>query len=149
MFDSFFNWLFKPILNLSPLLGVIIISFIITAFITFIYKFMTDQEMMKSLREELKKFQKEMKELRNNPQKMMETQKKAMDVNMKYMMHSFKPMFITLIPIIIIFGWLRSTYDSETVILNLPFGIHFGWLGTYIISSIIFSTVLRKVFKIH
>ena len=149
MFDSFFNWLFRPILNLGPLLGVILISFLLAAFITFIYKITTDQEMMKSMREELKKFQKEMKELKDNPQKMMETQKKAMETNMKYMKHSFKPMIVTLIPLMVIFGWLRSTYDANTVILNLPFGLHFGWLGTYIISSIIFSTVLRKMFKIH
>ncbi|MCK5107150.1 MAG: hypothetical protein KAQ83_00305, partial [Nanoarchaeota archaeon] len=33
---------------------------------------------------------------------------KAMETNMKYMMNSFKPTLITMLPLIIIFGWMHA-----------------------------------------
>jgi uncharacterized membrane protein (DUF106 family) len=97
----------SPLLKLPPLLAIFIISAFISALITFIYKFTTDQELMKSLKEKMKEHQKQMKEERNNPQKVMEIQKKSMEHNMKYMMQSMKSTLFTILPIIIIFGWLN------------------------------------------
>ena len=50
-----------------------------------------------------------MKTLRSDPDKMMVVQRKAMETNMKYMMQSMRPTLFTLIPIIVIFGWLNAT----------------------------------------
>jgi len=108
MFESILDPILSPLLKLPPLLSILIISTSISVFITLIYKFTTNQELMKSLREKLKEHQKEIKEHRNNPQKAMETQKKAMQLNMEYMKHSFKSTLFTIIPIIIIFGWLNT-----------------------------------------
>ena len=87
---------------------------------------------------------KKMKEHKEDAGKMMEIQKEAMEKNIKYMKHTFVPMILTFLPIIIIFGWIKLTYD--------PFGkifFMFGWLGTYIIFSIIFSYGLRKALKVY
>ena len=105
---------------------------------------MTNQELMKSLKAEIKDFQKEMKGYKDDAVKMMELQKKAMQKNMKYMKHSMKPTLFTFVPIIIIFGWLRTTY---TPIGPLIFGLN--WIWIYIASSIVFSIVLRKILKVH
>ncbi len=142
MFDNFFNGIFGFLISWNPLVAIIIISFLMTLLITLAYKFLTNQVLMKSLKEEIKGFQKEMKENKDNPQKVMEIQKQALEKNMKYMMHSFKPTLFTFIPLIIIFTWLRLTYSTIT----LPF---LSWFWIYIISSIIFSMVLRKSLKIH
>lgn len=99
---------FYPLLKLGPLWAVLIISFVVSLLITIVYKYVTDQNLMKQLKDEMKELQKEMKELKNEPQKAMEVQKKAMDRNFKYMGHSLKPTLITFIPIIIIFGWLNA-----------------------------------------
>lgn len=146
MFDGFLNSIFGGLISEFPLFTLILLSFLLTLFVTLIYKWMTDQEMMKSLREDLKKYQGEMKSLSSEPEKMMSVQKKALDANMKYMMHSFKPMLITFIPLIIIFGWLRSSY--QTTDLNF-LGIFHNWIWVYIISSVLFSLAIRKVLKIH
>ena len=88
----------------------------------------------------------EMKILSGEPEKMMNVQKKALEANMKYMMHSFKPMLITFIPLIIVFGWLRTSYQE----MDLNFlGIFHSWIWIYIITSVLFSLVIRKVLKIH
>ena len=105
---SFLDPLLNPLLTLSPLWVIILISLLVAVLMTVIYKWMTDQDLMKVLKDDIKKFQNEMKELRQHPEKMMEVQKKAMETNMKYMMQSMKPTFVTFIPIILVFGWLQA-----------------------------------------
>lgn len=143
VFDNFFNLIFGWAVDVGPIPGIAIISFILTLLVTVVYKWTTDQELMKSLKEEMKEFQKEMKRFKEDPKKMMELQGKAMEKNMKYFMHSLKPMIITLVPLLIIFSWLRSTYEG----VSLLFG--WSWIWSYIIFSVIFSFILRKLFKVH
>jgi len=108
LFESVLDPLFKPLLNLGFFWATLIISFGLTLLITIVYKFATDQTLMKKLKAEMKVLQKEMKKLKNDPKKAMAHQQKLMKKNMEYMKHSFKPTLFTFIPIIIIFGWLNS-----------------------------------------
>lgn len=142
--DSFFDLMFKWAIEIDPLFGIIFIAFILTLLITLAYKYMTDQEFMKKTKQEIKDVQKEMKDNKQDHKKVMELQKHAMEKNMKYMMQSFKPMLITFIPIIIIFGWLRKTYEPIGPVL---FGL--SWIWGYIIFSIVFSIIIRKLLKVH
>ncbi|MFW5990628.1 MAG: EMC3/TMCO1 family protein [Candidatus Nanoarchaeia archaeon] len=100
--------IFSPLLYLDPLLAIVIISFVISLGITFAYKKLTNQSLMRDLKSEIKEFQKEMKTLKDKPDEMMKVQKKAMETNTKYMMHSLKPTLFTFLPIIIIFSWLHA-----------------------------------------
>ena len=104
-----------PLLNLPSLLGVAIVSILVSVIITVIYKLVTNQSLMKDMKTEIKELQKEMKELRDRPEEAMKVQKKAMETNMKYMTHSFKPTLITFIPIILIFGWMNSNFAYEPI----------------------------------
>ena len=125
---------------------ILIISLFLTLVTTLIYKYVTDQELMKTLKDDMKAMQAEMKTLKEHPEKMMAVQKQAMQKNMKYMMQSFKPMLITFIPVVFIFGWLSRHYTA----LGNPdvfFGI--SWLWTYIIFSLVFSIGLRKFLKVY
>jgi uncharacterized membrane protein (DUF106 family) len=108
VFESILNPIFGPMLALPPLLTMVIISLIISLIIVFVYKYLTNQKLMKEMKDQLKAYQKEMKGLRNNPKELMAVQKKAMELNMKYMSHSLKPTLITFLPIIIIYGWLSA-----------------------------------------
>ena len=112
---DFLNILFYPLLKLPALLAVILMSFIISVVIIVITKYTTDQALMKKLKDDMKEYQKQIKELRNEPTKAMEVQKKSMELNMKYMTHSLKPTIITFIPIILIFGWMSSTFSYESI----------------------------------
>jgi uncharacterized membrane protein (DUF106 family) len=106
VFESILDPIFGPMLGWPPLLAMIVISLIISLIIVFVYKYLTNQKLMKEMKDQLKAYQKEMKGLRNNPKELMAVQKKAMELNMKYMTHSLKPTLITFLPIIIIYGWL-------------------------------------------
>ncbi len=121
VFENILDQIFWPILKLPPVFGLILISFVISLIVTIVYKYTTDQTVMKSLREEMKEHQKKAKELRNDPKKVIESQKKAMEANMQYMMRSFKPTLFTIVPIIIIFGWLSSHYGYYPLEPNMDF----------------------------
>ena len=139
--NSLFNKIFGFLVNWNPLWALIIISLILTFVVTIIYKLFTNQKEMKSLKEELTTIQKELKGSKEDPKQAIEIQKRLMEKNMKYMMKSFKPMLITFIPLIIILGWLKTTYQT----IQLPL----GWIWIYLISSVIFNIILRKLLKIY
>ncbi|MBN1386768.1 DUF106 domain-containing protein [Candidatus Woesearchaeota archaeon] len=108
MFENLLNPVFDPLLRLQPFYVILMLSLGITVVMTMAYKYLTDQKLMKQLKDELKMHQDEMKKHKEDPKKMMELQKKAMQTNMQYMTHSFKPTLFTLIPLIIIFGWMNA-----------------------------------------
>ncbi len=123
MFESILDPIFSPLLRLIPIIGIAIISLLISLIITIVYKYMTDQTMMKDLKMRQKDFQKKMKENKQNPEKLMKLQKEAMEVNMKYMTQSFKPTLITFLPIIIIFGWLNANIAYEPILPGQEFSV--------------------------
>jgi uncharacterized membrane protein (DUF106 family) len=101
----------------------VLLSFLITLVMTLIYKWMTNQTMMKSMKEDIKKYQKEMKDHKSNPSKVMEIQKKAMEVNMNYMKQSMKPTLVSFIPIILIFGWMNANLAYEPLMPGQDFTV--------------------------
>jgi len=118
---SFLDPVFSPLLKLDPLWAVLIVSFVVSLLITIIYKYTTNQTLMKQLKGEMKDFQKQMKELRSQPQEMMKIQKQAMQTNMKYMMHSMRSTLVTFVPIILIFGWMNANLAYEPIHPNQQF----------------------------
>lgn len=244
--SSFLSSSLEPLLDSVGILWfIVIVSFAVSLLTVVIYKFTTNQTMMKNLRDELKKMQAEVKKHSSNPQKMMQLNQQMMEKNMKLMSHSMTPTLITLIPLGILFLWLNTTltylpiaedvqftitvnfddyvgnaellvpkgmsivddatkqiqpkidwrlsgkpgeyllewkvgdksYTKDVVIANgqryaektkvindgvvksidinykknivLPFWPHWGWLGSYILFSLIFSMVLRKMLKVY
>lgn len=109
------NFLFGWLLSFPPWVGILLLCFIISLLVTLIYKFTTNQSLMKTLKEEIKALQAEMKTLKHDPAKMMEVNKRAMETNMKYMSQSFRPMIFTFLPVIIIFGWLNAHLAFEPI----------------------------------
>jgi len=144
MLDAFFNSIFGKMIEASPLGAILLISLIVTLLTTLVYKYFTKQKVLKAMKEEMDDLRKQMKEFKNDTQKMMELQKKSFQKSMEQMKHSFVPMLITFIPLIIIFGWLQATYKEIGNLLG-----PLNWLWIYILSSIIFSIILRKIMKVY
>lgn len=113
--DPVLNPVLGPLLTKSPLLLILLVSLLISVIITVAYKFLTNQEEMKRLKEQQKDFQKRMKELRQHPEEMMKVQKEAMKSNMDYMKHSLKATLITMLPIILIFSWMSGHLSFEPI----------------------------------
>src|SRR3989338_490219 len=113
--DPLFNPVLLPLVNWNPLAAMVLLSLVISLLIVLVYKFFTNQEEMKRLKEEQKEFLKRMKELRENPQEMMKIQKEAMGKNMDYMKHSIKAMLITMLHVILFFGWMSAHLNFEPI----------------------------------
>ena len=136
------------ILQQNALLSIIGISAALALGSTLVYKYATDQGLMKSLREEIKKLQDEMKQNKSNPQKLAEIQGKLMPLNMKMMSQSMKPMLLTIVPFIIIFALLGKVYGTMLVLPLFFWAGHLKWVGTYIIFSVVLTSVFRKALKV-
>jgi len=125
----------------NPKLGIILISLIVTIFVSLVNKYTTDQKRMKEIKENQKKLQEEIKRNKNDPKKMLELQKEMMTYSGEMMKHSFKPMIFTLIPLLVLFGWLKNVFIGTI--------LEKSWIWWYIISSIILSLVVKKIFRIE
>ena len=155
VFDKFFNWIFAPITyNLSPLWAIVTLSFILTVLITIAYKFLSNQEVMKKLKQESEVLKKEMKTLKNDAEKLMPVQKQAMEKSLEYMRHSMWPTVYYMIPLLLLISWMSKTFKGYGDIVSwgfyIPlFGTGLSWLGVYIIASLVFNIVVRKLLKVH
>ena len=121
--DSIFNPWLLPFLEWNPLIGIVIISFVISLLVTVVYKYATDQNEMKRLKDKQKEYQDQMKSLRDNPSEMMKVQKEAMSTSFQYMKHSFKPTLITMIPVLIIFTWMVAHLAYDPILPGESFSL--------------------------
>ena len=129
---------FQEIITSNPKFSIVVISGFVSLLIRLVNYFVMDKEKVKSGRERQKELQNQMKEHKSNPQKMMELQKEMMSHVGENFKHSLKPMMITMIPILVVFYWIRNIFTDI-----LP-----GWIWWYLVSAIVFSMIFRKVFKL-
>ncbi len=121
MANSFLDPLLGWLLLLDPALAIIIMAFIVSIITTLAIKFLTNQSLMKDMKEELKELQGEMKDLRDNPKKLSKVNTRFMETNMKYMTHSMRPTLFTLIPLLLVFAWLQSNLAYLPLTPGEPF----------------------------
>jgi uncharacterized membrane protein (DUF106 family) len=124
----------------NPRIGILVISALISLFITLINYFVMDKEKMKKMKSRQKELNAQMKEHKHDQNKMVELQKEMMRHVGENFKHSFKPMLITIVPIIIVFGWVKNIF-SETAIAS-------SWFWWYIGGAIAASMIFRKLFKL-
>lgn len=155
VFSEALDWLFAPIVNnFSQVVSVIVISLIFTVIVTFIYKKFTNQQELKSIKEEMTQLRGSMKDHKDNPEKLTEINKRIWELSSKQMRSNFKPMLITMIPLLLIANWMRTEFAEVGLLINWGFkipllGTGFTWIGTYIVTSIVIGMLLRKIFKIY
>ena len=177
VFDAL-NAIFNPILALdpnpaNPALTVLIIAFIVSLITTVANKYLVDQDELNRKNLEMKEFNKELREAqkRGDGKKLAEMQAKQAEMMQEQtamMTDQFKPIFVTMIPILLIFFWMRSCAIHDLVIIlpksvywaivtpfwhwigsimyggeaTIPYGI--GWLLWYFICTFGMSQILRK-----
>jgi uncharacterized membrane protein (DUF106 family) len=172
------NTIFNPILALdphptNPALTVLIIAFIVSLITTIANKYLVDQDEVNEHQAKMKDLNKRMRDAQKRGDgkelaKIQAEQTEMMKGQTAMMSNQMKPMFVTFIPIILIFFWMRSSAISHLVIIlpqtvywvtltplwhalggfiyggkaTIPFGI--GWLLWYMICTFGMSQILRK-----
>ncbi|MEM4182123.1 MAG: EMC3/TMCO1 family protein [Candidatus Pacearchaeota archaeon] len=135
--------MFEQLTNLAtnyPRASVILISLVVSFISMLITKGMTDQALMKSIKERQKEIQKELKEKKYSPQdkQFLKLQKEMLELSATMIRHSFKPLLVTLVPFLILFAFLRNFY--------IPL-IGNSWIWYYIVPSILISPLYKKILK--
>jgi uncharacterized membrane protein (DUF106 family) len=122
--SSILNPVLNPLLTLNSFWVILIVSVIVSIITTLIYKYTTDQKKLKELKKETKSCQEKLKLNASNPEKSLKIQGDMMKLNVEYMKSSFKPMFFTIIPVLLFFGWLGANLAFIPLQPETPFSIN-------------------------
>ncbi|MCR4284906.1 MAG: EMC3/TMCO1 family protein [archaeon] len=126
------------LMKANPKISLLIVSVLVTLISTLAHKWLTNQAHLKSLKERQKEIQKELKGCKDTDV-MKELNAEMLKITGLMFKSSFKPMFITIIPFLILFAWLRGIYQPL---------MGSGWIWYYIGFSVVSSIFLRKIFKV-
>ena len=119
--------------------SIILVSALITFFMTLIYKYTTNQTRLGEIKKMQKDYKEQSKALKDHPDKLMEMQKKILALSTEMMKHSMKPMLITTLPMFVLIIWIRNIY---TPVLS-------SWIWYYIISALVLNSIFRKALKVQ
>ena len=122
----------------DPKISIAIFSVVVTLVSTLAQKWLTNQEHLKSLKKRQKEIQKELKGCKDD-KIMKELNLEMMKIVGVMFKSSMKPMFVTIVPFLLLFMWLRGIYSPV---------MGSSWIWYYIGYSVVASIVLRKVFKL-
>ncbi|MCX6749434.1 MAG: EMC3/TMCO1 family protein [Candidatus Pacearchaeota archaeon] len=132
------------LLNWNLTYGMIILVFILALFMTLVQKYTTDQKTLRELKEEQKSLQQQMKKLEAGSKEYTELSMKSMKAMGPMFKLSMRPIIYTAIPIILLFRWFADYF----ALVNFRFFGLLSWFWFYLIGSIIFSSILRKILKV-
>ena len=144
--DPSAGWL----LNWNLVFGMLAIVFIINIITTIIQKYATDQDALRELKKEQKILQEEMKKYKDHPEKVAELSKKQMQFIPKTMKLTSRATMFTGVPFILFFRWFNDVFDAMEIAMGEPvrFLGFLSWFWFYLITTMVFSSILRKWFKV-
>ena len=128
----------KDLMIANPVLSLAVVSILVTVVSTLAHKWLTNQEHLASLKKRQKEIQKELRGCKDG-KVMKELNSEMMKLTGVMFKSSMRPMFVTIIPFLILFAWLRSVF---TPVMGS------SWIWWYIGFSVVASIVIRKVMKV-
>ncbi|MDP2925411.1 MAG: EMC3/TMCO1 family protein [Nanoarchaeota archaeon] len=132
------------LLDFNTLYGMFLIVGIFTLITTLIQKYFTDQTTLKEIKKEQKILQEEIKKYRDNPEKIMELNKKQLEFIPRTMEITMRPTIYTIIPLVLFFRWFSDYF----ILSPYKFFNFMTWFWFYLVFTIIFSMIFRKVFDV-
>jgi len=132
------------LLNWNATYGMLLIVAVLSFIMTLVQKYGTDQATLRELKKEQKLLQGEMKKYKENPEKLLELNKKQMEFIPKTMELTMRPVMYTIVFFVLFFRWFSDYFAT----VEFEFLGFLSWIWFYIIFSMIFSTVFRKIMKV-
>lgn len=96
------------LLQLPAWAGIALVSLFVALFTSIVYKYTTNQEILKKIREEMSDLRKQIK---NSSDKVHAAtlNKQIMEKSFQQMRQSMKSMVVTIIPLLLLFSWLQGS----------------------------------------
>ena len=127
-FGKLFDILFLPFRNMSPWVGMVLISLLTSFLMLFIFRHASNQEGIKKAKSLIKAHLLELRLFPDDMRIQLRAQGRILLANLKYVGHNSKPMLIMIVPIILILIQLnlwfgaRSLNPGESAILKIKLG---------------------------
>ena len=102
------------VLNLPPAAAILVISVVVSFVTTVVYKYTTNQKLLKEIKDDVKRMQAEARASKE-PGRAAQLQKEMMKRSMQQFSSSTKSMLITLVPLFLLFGWMSANMAYEPV----------------------------------
>ncbi|MFQ6082152.1 MAG: hypothetical protein ACE5WD_02195 [Candidatus Aminicenantia bacterium] len=127
IWGKIFEFLFFPFKSIHPWYGMIFISFLTGLLMLFIFRYTSNQEGIRKVKNRIKAHLLEIRLFKDDLGLMFKAQKNILQNNLIYMKYSLKPMLVMIIPLILILIQLNLWFSqkplepnqSAIVILNL------------------------------
>lgn len=168
--DLIFGWMFALTGNpkADMVIGIFGVALAISLMINLVNYAILDREEIRKKKKKLSEYQKKFEEARkkNDMKKLQKLQREMFSLQAEFTKHTMRPALYYMIPIFIIFAWLKNFEPLQSYIaansgfiVELPFSFPFwkilrmgradalGWFGWYILCSISTSTIIRKILK--
>ncbi len=100
--EKIFDVLFLPFKNMSPWFAMIIISLLTGLLMLFIYKFTSNQEGIKNIKNKIKAHLLELRLFKDSLSISLKAQGNILRANFKYIGYSLKPLLVMIIPVLLI-----------------------------------------------
>ncbi|MBI2574658.1 DUF106 domain-containing protein [Candidatus Woesearchaeota archaeon] len=104
----------QQILSIGPFAVMLLLSAFVSLIITLIYKYTTDQKAMAAIKADMDRLRKDMKGMKD-PKKMGEINQQLMQKTMEQFRASMKPMIITLLPALLVLGWMQGNIAYQQI----------------------------------
>ena len=118
IFGKIFEVIFFPFRNMSPWIGMILISLLTALLMLFVFRFTSNQQGIKNVKNKIKAHLLEFRLFKDSLNISLKAQGKILRYNLKYISYTAKPLLVMIIPLILIL-----------IQLNLWFGYHSLSLG--------------------
>ncbi len=115
IWSKIFELLFFPFRNLSPWLGMIFISLITGIFMLVVFRYTSNQEGIRKVKNKIKAHLLEIRLFKDNFALSLKAQGNILRNNLKYISYSFKPMLVMIIPLILILIQLNLWFGYQSL----------------------------------
>ena len=112
-FGKIFDILFLPFRNMSPWIGMILISFLTGLLMLFVFKWTSNQKGIQSVKNKIKAHLLELRLFKDNMGQSLRSQGNILRSNLKYISYTAKPMLVMILPLILILIQLNFWFGYE------------------------------------
>lgn len=115
VFGKIFELIFLPFLSMSPWIGMILISFLTALLMLLIFRFTSNQEGIRHVKNKIKAHLLELRLFKDSLSLSFRAQGNILRYNLKYIGYSTKPLLVMIIPLILILVQLNLWFGYQTL----------------------------------
>jgi len=114
-FGKIFDLIFFPFRSMNPWIGMILISFLTALLMLFIFRFTSNQEGIRQVKNKIKAHLLELRLFKDSLSLSFKAQGNILRYNLRYFGYSAKPLLVMIIPLILILAQLNLWFGYESL----------------------------------